>query len=68
MKKEEKKKNKYCVRFWYTWHTDVEIEAEDASEAEEIAYELPEDMIFEGHNTGDLDLEYDTIEIFGGEE
>ena len=65
MKKEEKKK-KYCVRLWYTWYDDIEVEAENAEEAENKVSEMPEEKIFEDFDLSDL--EYDTTEIFGGEE
>lgn len=67
MSDNKKKKKSYVVRFWYTWHTDVEVEAEDIEEAQEQAYEMPDEKIFDGYDRGDIDLEYDDIEIFGGE-
>ena len=64
--KEDKKKKKYCVRLWYTWYDDIEVEAESAEEAENIVRGMDEERIFEDFDLGDL--EYDTTEIFGGEE
>lgn len=65
MKKEEKKK-KYCVRLWYTWYDDIEVEAENAEEAESKALEMPWENITEDFSISDL--EFDTTEVFGGEE
>ena len=62
----EDKKKKYCVRLWYTWYDDIEVEAESPAEAQEIADNMSEDKIFEDFDISDL--EYDTTEIFGGEE
>lgn len=64
--KEDKKKKKYCVRLWYTWYDDIEVEAESAEEAENIVSCMDEERIFEDFDLGDL--EFDTTEIFGGEE
>jgi hypothetical protein len=65
-KLKEDKKKKYCVRLWYTWYDDIEVEAESAEEAENIIRGMDEDKIFEDFDISDL--EYDTTEIFGGEE
>ena len=62
----DKKKKKYCVRLWYTWYDDVEVEAESAEEAENLALEMPWENITEDFSINDL--EFDTTEIFGGEE
>lgn len=62
----DKKKKKYCVRLWYTWYDDIEVEAESAEEAEAIANEKPWEEIVEDFSTSDL--EFDTTEIFGGKE
>lgn len=61
-------KKRYCVRLWYTWHTDIDVEADSPAEAQEIADNMSDDEIFEGCDRGSLDLEYDTTEIFGGDE
>ena len=61
-----KDKKKFVVRLWYTWYDDIEVEAESAEEAENIVSGMDEDKIFEDFDLSDL--EYDTTEIFGGEE
>ena len=62
----DKKKEKYCVRLWYTWYDDIEVEAENAEEAEEKVMAMPWETIAEDFDINDL--QYDTNEIFGGEE
>lgn len=62
----EDKKKKFVVRLWYTWYDDVEVEAENAEEAESLALEMPLENITEDFSINDLEL--DTTEIFGGEE
>lgn len=59
-------KKSYTVRLWYTWYKDIDVEAENSEEAEEIANETSWEKIVEDFDTDDL--EYDTTEIFGGQE
>ena len=56
----------YTVRLWYTWYKDIDVEAETPEEAEEIANETPWESIVEDFDTDEL--EFDTTEIFGGQE
>ena len=59
-------KKKYCVRLWYTWYDDIEVEAESREEAEDKAMSLPWKQIEEDFHL--CDLQYDTNEIFEDEE
>lgn len=56
----------YTVRLWYTWYKDIDVVADDPENAWEKARNVPVEEIFDGFSVGDL--EYDTDEIFGGEE
>ena len=65
-KKEIKEKNKknYCVRMWFTYSKDFNVEADDADEAEELASEIFSwDELSKDFNI--KNLEYDSTEVLG---